>query len=165
MKPALIAALVLLAFAITRAELADDERSDSAAAADGHDTGVMLPDKLEWKDTPALPPGAKVAVLEGDPTKEGYFAMRLRLPDGYRIPPHFHPCPERVTVLSGTFHLGTGDTFDPSKTQPLPAGTYWSMPPNMHHYAKAESETIVQITTIGPWGITYVNPSDDPRKK
>jgi quercetin dioxygenase-like cupin family protein len=77
-------------------------------------------------------------VLEGDPKKEGFFTMRAKLPAGYQIPAHYHPCPERVTVLSGTFN---------------------------RRYAWTEGETVLQIGTIGPWGITYVNPTDDPRKK
>ena len=125
---------------------------------------VILPDDVKWEDMPALPPGAKGAVLEGDPTKEGFFTIRGKMPDGYKIPPHFHPNPERLTVLKGTFHLGMGDTFDKDAAKALPAGSYTSMPADMHHYAWSEGETIVQISTMGPWAITYVNPSDDPRK-
>jgi quercetin dioxygenase-like cupin family protein len=124
-----------------------------------------LPDQIQWQDSPALPAGAKVAILEGDPTKDGYFAMRAKLPDGYRIPPHWHPGYERVTVLSGTFHLGRGEKFDKSAADALPAGTYTSMEPGMRHFAWAEGETVLQINTLGPWGITYVNPADDPRTK
>ena len=123
----------------------------------------MMPDELKWEDSKALPPGAKVAILEGDPQKEGFFAMRAKLPAGYKIPPHYHPCPERVTVLSGTFHLGAGEKFDDKAGKTLPAGSYTSMPPGMRHYAWTEGETVLQISTIGPWGITYVNPADDPR--
>src|SRR5689334_9778812 len=89
----------------------------------GHDDARMFPpNRIEWKDgPPSLPPGAKVAVLEGDPAKPGPFVFRIKFPDGYRVPPHTHPKPERVTVLAGTLHLGLGDTFDPSQGRALPA--------------------------------------------
>ena len=81
--------------------------------------------EIHWKDGPAsLPAGAKVAVLEGDPTKEGFFTMRLWLPDGFKIPPHWHPKVEHVTVISGTFNVGMGDKFDQTATRLMPAGTF-----------------------------------------
>ena len=163
MKGALVLAAALVAAALLR-DPVSGEATDSPAGA-GHAGSIKLLDRIEWKDSPALPRGAKVAVLEGDPTKAGYFNMRVKLPDGYRIPPHWHPCHERVTVLSGTFCLGPGETFDPAKAQALPPGTYWSMEPGMRHFAFAKGETVVQVTTVGPWGINYVNPSDDPRRK
>lgn len=127
---------------------------------------LYRPDRLEWKDGPAsLPPGAKVAVLEGDPAKEGYFALRLQLPDGYKIPAHWHPNVERVTVISGTFHLGMGEKLDPKTAEALPAGSYVFMEPGMRHFAWTEGPTVIQFTTVGPWAINYVNPSDDPRRK
>lgn len=173
MKHTLVLALVLLGFACAREELsraAPEEsgagvRGAPAAGATGSHHGIVLPDKIEWKDAPALGPGAKMAVLEGDPTKEGYFAMRVKLPDGFRIAPHTHPCYERVTVISGTFNLGAGEKFDQSATHALPAGSYWSMEPGMRHFAWAKGETVVQVATMGPWGINYVNPADDPRRK
>ena len=131
---------------------------DSMAAA------LHRPDGLTWKDgPPSLPPGAKVAVLEGDPAKPGPFVFRVKVPDGYRIPPHTHPKPERVTVLAGTFHLGTGEKFDAAKAEPLPAGTYGSWPAGMKHFVWAKGETVVQFHGDGPWVINYLNPADDPR--
>jgi len=119
---------------------------------------------IEWAaGPPSLPEGAEFVVLEGDPAEEGIFTMRLRLPDGYVIPPHTHPQVERVTVLTGTFKLGMDDSGDAGATTPLEAGSYTSMPPGMVHYAIAEGEVVVQLTTMGPWGIVYVNPEDDPR--
>ena len=159
--------LVFIVPVVSLALLSGGKDDPARPARAGHDAGhkVILPGEVEWKESPALPPGAKVAVLEGDPAKEGYFAMRVRMPDGYRIPPHWHPAPERVTVISGTFHHGRGEKFDKSAARALPAGSYSSMPPGTRHFAWAEGETVVQVTTIGPWGITYVNPADDPRKK
>ena len=124
------------------------------------------PDALKWRDGPAsLPAGSKFAVLEGDPSKSGPFVFRVKVPDGYKIPLHTHPKPERVTVISGVFHLGMGNAFDRSKTEALPAGAYGTWPPGMKHFVWVEGETVVQFHGDGPWVIDYVNPEDDPRKK
>jgi quercetin dioxygenase-like cupin family protein len=104
-------------------------------------------------------------VLFGDPSKEGLFALRLKLPKGYRVPPHTHSVPEVVTVLSGTFRLGMGATADQSTAQPLPAGSFFALPPGMAHYVFIDEDTVIQISTNGPWDLTYVNPQDDPRQK
>lgn len=125
---------------------------------------VFQPGEIEWRPAPAsLERGAEIAILEGDPSESGVFTMRIRMPDGFRIAPHWHPNVERVTVISGTFHLGPGDSLDKGAAQPLGPGSYTSMPPGMRHYAFAEGETVVQISTVGPWQINYVNPADDPR--
>ena len=126
---------------------------------------IETPADLKWQSgPPSLPPGSEFVIVEGDPSKEAYFAFRLRLPDGYRIPPHWHPVFERVTVISGTFHLGHGDKYDAAKMEALPAGSYFAMPPQSRHFARAEGQTVVQLNSIGPWEINYVNPADDPRK-
>ena len=103
-------------------------------------------------------------MLYGDASKEGPFAMRLKMPSGYKIAPHSHPKPEVVTVISGTFRIGMGDKADPSKLKALPPGSFFAFPPGMTHFAEAEGETVVQLNSIGPWGLTYVNAQDDPRK-
>jgi anti-sigma factor ChrR (cupin superfamily) len=121
--------------------------------------------ELKWKNATALPPGASMAVLEGDPGKEGPFLLRLRFPDGYHIPPHTHPKVERVTILSGTFHLAMGDKLERSVAQALPSGSYGYWPAGMKHAAWTQGETIVQVHGTGPWAINYVNPADDPRLK
>jgi len=105
-----------------------------------------------------------VTVLEGNPGEPGIFTIRLKFPDGYRIAPHWHPAVERVTVITGTFHFGMGETFDQSKATTFPAGSFVFMAPKMAHFAWAEGETLVQLTGEGPWGITYLNPADDPRQ-
>jgi quercetin dioxygenase-like cupin family protein len=126
---------------------------------------VVLPDQVNWAPAPpSLPPGAKAAVLEGNPKQAGAFTMRISLPDDYRIPPHFHPAVERVTVIKGTFQLGMGDKFDESALTELPEGSYVSMRPGTRHFVQAKGNTIVQINGIGPWKLTYVNPADNPRK-
>jgi quercetin dioxygenase-like cupin family protein len=112
-----------------------------------------------------VPAGAQGAVLQGDPAKAGPFTLRLKLPDGYRIPPHYHPAIEHITVIQGTFVLGMGDKVNSATEKPLGAGSFAFMPAGMRHFVRAQGETIVQLHGTGPWGITYVNPSDDPRKK
>ncbi|MDQ3623631.1 MAG: cupin domain-containing protein [Verrucomicrobiota bacterium] len=125
---------------------------------------LYTPADIRWKDGPAsLPPGAKIAILEGDPTKEGMFVMRVRVPDGFHIPAHTHPKPERVTVIQGTFKLAMGDNPKLAEARVLAAGTYGVWPPGMVHAVWIEGETIVQIHGMGPWNIHYVNPADDPR--
>lgn len=134
-----------------------------------HDTkpahaNLYPPAEIQWKDgPPSLPPGAKFAILEGDPAKEGMFVMRLRLPDGFHVPAHTHPKPERVTVIQGTFKLAMGDNPKKANAQILPAGTYGVWAPGMVHAAWMEGETIIQSHGMGPWAINYVNPADDPR--
>jgi quercetin dioxygenase-like cupin family protein len=131
-----------------------------------NDSATIHPaDRITWQvGPPSLPPGAKFAVLEGDPAKDGFFTMRLRLPDGYKIPPHTHPKVEHVTVISGTFNFGMGDKFAQAATQAMPAGTFGFWPAGMKHFAWAKGETVLQLHGIGPWKIEYVNPADDPRK-
>ena len=127
---------------------------------------TFLPDKLQWKKGPgSLPEGAQFVVLEGDPSKNDYFALRIRLPGGYRIPPHWHPVTERVTVVSGTFEIGMGPNFDASALRTLPAGSYIALQPRAPHFARAKGETVVQLTSVGPWEINYVDASNDPRKQ
>ena len=139
----------------------------STAFAQGPDDHKMLsPQEIKWASgPPSLPPGAEVAVLYGDPGKDGLFAMRLKLPKGYKIAPHTHPKPQVVTVISGTFRLGMGETADQSKGKPLAAGSFFAMPPGMAHFAFADEDTVVQLNSTGPWALTYVNAADDPRKK
>jgi anti-sigma factor ChrR (cupin superfamily) len=160
-KVAFYSALALVAATFV---FAADEKKKVPAAAAAHT--MYAPADIQWMDAPpVLPPGAKAAVLEGDPSKPGYFAMRLKAPDGYKIPPHWHPNVERLTVISGTLHIGVGDTFDESKGHAMPAGTYATMRPKVHHFAWTEGDTELQLTTLGPWKLVYVNPKDDPSKK
>jgi quercetin dioxygenase-like cupin family protein len=121
---------------------------------------------VKWGPGPdALPPGGELAVMSGDPGGKGFVSLRSRLPAGYKIAPHWHPTDEHVTVLSGTFLLGEGDTMDAEKAHVLNAGGYINAMANMHHYAIAKTAVVLQIDMIGPFEITYVNPADDPRKK
>jgi hypothetical protein len=126
---------------------------------------VSGPNAVKWGPVPpSLPKGAMIAVLSGDPFKDGPYVVRLKLPENYRFPAHHHPTTENVTVLSGSFHAGMGDKFDADKGQTFVPGGFASMPAGMNHYAWATTETIVQVHGNGPFAIVYVNPADDPSK-
>ena len=137
----------------------------TASFADPGQHVMVMPGELKWVDVASLPPGAKLAVIEGPLNEPSPFVFRLKLPANYRIPAHWHPTIEHVTVISGTFYMGTGDALDPSQAMALPTGSAAIMQPSTHHYALTQDEVIVQVHGLGPWGITYVNPGDDPRKK
>ena len=126
---------------------------------------MVTPDDLKWTDIPSLPPGAKIAVIEGPMTEAVPFTFRLKLPANYKIPAHWHPAIEHVTVISGGFSMGTGDKLDTSKSKELRAGSVAIMQPKTPHFGWTKEEAIVQVHGVGPWGVTYVNPEDDPRKK
>lgn len=119
--------------------------------------------KLTWGPAPtALPPGAQLAVVSGDPSKAAPFIVRLQFPAGYAVAPHWHPTDENVTVISGTLALGMGDTLDRAAAQDLPAGSVAVLPAQMHHYAIARTAATVQINGTGPFVVNYVNPADAP---
>jgi len=126
---------------------------------------MATPDQLKWADVPSLPAGAKIAVIEGPLSEAVPFTLRLKLPANYQIPAHWHPAIEHVTVISGTFNMGTGDKLDRAKTMALSAGGVAIMQIKTNHFAWTKEETIVQVHGVGPWAINYVNPADDPRKK
>ena len=152
---ALISAAAILAIAGTAA--AQDTKSGSHR--------IFTPSQIKWAKGPAsLPPGAQASVLYGDPAKEGPFALRLKFPKGYKIPPHTHPKPEIVTVISGTVNVGMGKSANAAKATRLPPGSFFAFDPGMAHFASVEGETVVQINSSGPWAVNYVNPADDPRK-
>jgi hypothetical protein len=126
---------------------------------------VATPDGLKWIDPPTLP-GAKMAIVLGDPAKEGPFVYRVKAPADFKIPPHFHKAAENVTVLAGTFYVGPGEKFDPTSGQKLPVGAFVSIPATHPHYAWTLSEEVLlQVHGVGPTDFTFVNPADDPRKK
>lgn len=135
------------------------------ASAQHADHTMVLPKDLKWSDVPSLPAGAKIAVIQGPMNEAKPFTVRLKFPANYRVPPHSHPAIEHVTVISGTFHMGTGEKFNEKKGKALPAGAVAIMQPKTNHFAWTKGETIVQLHGIGPWGVTYVNPADDPRKQ
>jgi len=152
MRNIVVAALMLAALPTT------------ALAADDH--MAVQPSALKWGPLPpGLPPGAQLAVLSGNPASDGAYVLRAKLPAGYKIAPHTHPTDENVTVLSGTFHIATGDKFDLRKGELVRTGGFFSAQKGMQHYGWTTTPTIIQIHGIGPFAINYVNPADDPRNK
>jgi quercetin dioxygenase-like cupin family protein len=132
------------------------------------DKMVLLPgpSDVKWQPAPPnLPKGAELAVLAGDPTKSGPFVIRFRLPADYQIPAHHHSTTENVTVISGSFHAGMGDKLDKQTSKGFDPGGFASMPANMNHFAWVVGPTIIEITAIGPFDITYVDPANDPTKQ
>ena len=131
-----------------------------AQAASVHKTHT-----LTWEPAPAVfPKGAKMAVVSGDPSKAAPFTVELSMPDGYKVPAHSHPTDETLTVKKGTFLVGMGDTLDVSKAKPLKAGAKKKLAAGQHHYAIAKGATVVSVSSMGPFAMTYVNPADDPSK-
>lgn len=158
--------VILVAAALTALTVASDAQASGAETptAEARPHIVALPEAIPWGPAPAaLPPGARLAVIEGDPSAAAAFTMRLWMADGYTIPPHFHPADEHVTVLQGTFLVGMGDRFDAGALAELPTGAFGMLPTGMHHFARARGEVVIQLHGVGPWGLTYVNPADDPR--
>ena len=119
----------------------------------------VTPDAVSWGPASAsLPPGAKTAVLEGDPKKEGIFTMRVMLPRGTRVLPHTHPRDERVTVISGEIGVGFGDNFDSALLKRFPAGSFYVNPAEARHFISVDEETVLQITGNGPWELRAAHP-------
>jgi ketosteroid isomerase-like protein len=140
--------------------------SDGPAADPPAQHAVLSPADLKWGDPPpSLPASARLAVVSGDPSQPVPFVVRLQMPAGYRIAPHWHPTIENVTVLNGAFALGMGEQFDEAQMTALPVGGYASLPAEMRHYAMAKSAATVQVHGMGPFVVNYVNPADDPSKK
>jgi hypothetical protein len=138
--------------------------SATAFAQDHH--VVVQAQKVQWGPAPPiLPPGAQLAVLEGNPGEKGSVVMRLKLPANYVVPPHWHSMTERITVISGTFYVGMGDALDRAASEPLAAGGFVSLPAKMHHYAWVKAPSVVQINLDGPFDLFYLNAADDPQKK
>ena len=127
---------------------------------------ILQSEGVKWgPGSPAAPPGAQQSLIVGDPTKEAGYVVRAKFPAGYKVPPHTHPNDENVTVISGMFHIGVGDKFDESKGQAIKPGGFVQIPKGMKHFAWTSQETVIQLHGVGPAGITYVDPKDDPRKK
>lgn len=137
-----------------------------AAHPETTDHLMILPREMKWADAPpSLPPGAKVALMEGDPTQKGPFTMRLQLPANYRIPAHHHPTDEHVTVISGSLYMGLGDRLDTTKGRALTPGSFALMKTGIRHFAYTRKPAVIQLHGVGPWGIVYVDPKEDPRNR
>jgi quercetin dioxygenase-like cupin family protein len=137
----------------------------SSLAVAQHMSAPLNATDMKWEAAPnVFPRGAQLAVVSGDPFKDGLYVVRMKLPSGYKIPAHNHPTSEYVTVISGELHLGMGDKLDPAKSIALKTGGFAEAPAKMNHYAWADEETVLQVHGQGPFAITYVNPADDPSK-
>jgi quercetin dioxygenase-like cupin family protein len=134
--------------------------SKSAASEQSH--GVVTPDGLKWG--PFIGP-SQMALVSGDPSQAGPFVVRVKSPAGTVIRAHWHPTDENLTVLEGKFAIGMGEAFDAGKLTVMERGDFIQMPAKMHHFAKAVTDTVVQLHGIGPFAVTFVNPADDPRQK
>jgi hypothetical protein len=161
MRNTLATLSAIFTFCTIAAPVAFAQSSSHAGMASDH--MMATSDELKWVDVPSLPPGAKLAVIEGPLNQAVPVTFRVKFPANYQLPAHWHPAIEHVTVISGTFNMGMGDKLDRAKTKPLTAGGIAIMQPKATHFAWTKDETIVQVHGMGPWGVTYVNPADDPR--
>lgn len=162
----LIATLAVSVLVAGAAIVSAQQAGKSKPATSAGQHVMVTPDQVKWgPGPPALPPGAQAAVISGDPAKPAMFVIRAKLPDGYTVPPHWHPTDEYVTVLSGTLMAGLGDRLDAGAMHALSAGAMAKMPRRTNHYVRARGETVIQVQAIGPFDVTYVNPNDDPRRK
>src|SRR5471030_566149 len=126
---------------------------------------AILSEDIDWKPFPAFPPSVRLAVIVGRPSEAGPYTIRVRVPRGVKLMPHRHAEDRVYTVISGVFYIGLGDQFDPDKLEAYPPGSVIVLPGNTSHFHRAKSgEYVTQVTAIGPLGIEYVNPKDDPRR-
>ena len=147
--------------ALALAQQAAPTPAPEAPAANAH--SMVKAADVKWGDGPPfLPKGVQAAVLYGDPSKAGPFALRLKMPAGYKIPRHWHPTDEQVTVIDGQVSLSMGEAAG-AHDATFGAGDYVNLPANMQHQASSASGAVVQVNAVGPFAITYVDAKDDPR--
>jgi quercetin dioxygenase-like cupin family protein len=159
---------VFLLIAVMVFSLVHLSAQQPAASGDMHSMGhIMLnTGDFKWMDAPpGLPPGSKVAVLSGDPSKAGPFTIRIMMPENYKVPPHTHPSYENVVVLEGSLYMGSGEKIEESKAMKLDAGGYSAIPAGSPHYVFSKDKVTLQVNGEGPFAINYINPADDPRNK
>ena len=159
--PILMITVSLIAGSIAGAQ---EQKTTPPIAGEAEHVMRVTPAELTWTaGPPMLPPGARMAVIEGAFNKPGPFTVRLKFPANYRIPAHWHPIKVTVTVISGTFNMGLGDELDTSKGKVLPAGSIFEMPATIHHFGWTSEETIIQEHGIGPLSVHYLNQGHDSR--
>jgi quercetin dioxygenase-like cupin family protein len=130
------------------------------------DFRAIFPEEIEWKPFAAFPPSARLAIVVGEPVREGPYTIRVKLPHGTKMMPHSHPEDRMYTVISGIFYIGLGDKFDAEKLQAYPPGSVIILPGNTSHFHWAKSgEYITQVTAIGPLGLEYIDAKNDPRNQ
>ena len=126
---------------------------------------TILSEDIDWKPFPAFPPSVRLAVVVGQPSEKAPYTIRVKVPHGVKLMPHKHPEDRVYTVLSGVFYIGLGEKFDAAKLEAYAPGSVIILPGNTAHFHWAKSgEYITQVTAIGPLGLDYVNPNDDPRR-
>lgn len=124
----------------------------------------VLPEDIDWKPFPAFPPSARLAVLVGDPTEPGPYVIRVKLPSGVKLMPHWHPEDRVYTIISGVFYIGLGEQFDSDKLEAYPPGAVIVLPGRTPHFHWARSgEYVSQVSANGPLGLEYLHAPDDPR--
>jgi hypothetical protein len=157
-----VSMFVLLAFSVLFAQASKTSKAKGKAAAAHREAKLVAPEQLMWSP---FAPGLEMAPVTGDLKKPGMFVLRLRATDDAKIPPHWHPTDEYVTILAGDASIGMGKTWDDSQLKAGPVHTLAMMPSHMPHYAQFKKGAEVQVQGTGPFVINYVNPADDPNKK
>ncbi len=126
----------------------------------------ILPEQIDWKTFPAFPPSVRLGILVGQPSEPGPYVIRVKVPSGVKLMPHQHPEDRIYTVMSGVFYIGLGDHFDDEHVEAYPPGSVIILPGNTPHFHFAKSgEYVTQVTAVGPLGIEYLDPRDDPRQR
>jgi len=164
----IFAAALLAAVSLCVAQTSGERKKANPATTKAGAGHVMVnTEEVNWgPPPPSVPAGAQAAVLAGDPSQAGTpYTIRIKAPDGYRVPPHWHPVDENVVVLQGVMMLGMGEKFNPARGHELRVGGYVKMPKEVRHFAWFKGESIFQVHGIGPFEVIYVNPADDPRNK
>lgn len=157
--------IIIAAIALIGGFVAGAQEKKDKSHADPEGYIITTPANLQWEEGPtSLPSGAEYAIIEGDPKGPGPFTMRLKLPADYQIPARSHPVDEHITIISGSLHMGFGDHLNLANGKKLPAGSFVLIPAESNYFTWTSEETIVQLHGMGPWGIIYVNPEDDPRE-
>jgi quercetin dioxygenase-like cupin family protein len=126
----------------------------------------VLPEDIDWKPFPAFPPSVRLAVVVGQPSEPGPYVIRVKVPSHVKLMPHRHPEDRVYTVMSGVFYIGLGDQFDGDMVEAYPPGSVIVLPGDTSHFHWAKSgEYVTQVTAIGPLGLEYLDPRDDPRNR
>lgn len=125
---------------------------------------AMTPTEMRWEAQGSLAmAGMEQVNLVGNPSRPGPYTLRLKFPTGYKLAPHMHPDSREVTILSGTWYTGYGETFDTAALKALPAGSFYTEPANVAHFVEVREPVIIQVSGTGPSGRIFVNPADDTK--
>jgi len=158
----LVFSVVLLPFNPSYSEEQMDSGTTNVQVND-QNNGSAANEKWE-KGPDFLESGAEMQPLEKETKEKGMSSIKIKLPEGYKIPPHWYKDKVRIDVLSGVLYMGSGDRLDKENAKPVKAGNFRVLPPEMHSYGFVDGPAIIKLTTVAPWDIKYVNPKDDPRK-